>query len=50
MFGDKDWEITIGIRPMMLIGYRSYENPLETYYSFYFMFIDLCLTVYEDEV
>ena len=49
MFDNKDWEITIAIRPMILFGYRSYELEYVTYYAFYFAFIDLCLTVYEDE-
>lgn len=45
---NKDWEITVGIKPMLLFGYRSYENYEATYYAFYFACIDLCLIVYND--
>jgi len=48
MFDDKDWEITIGIKPMILFGYRSYESLGVTYYAFYFAFIDICIAVYEE--
>ena len=50
-FGDnKDWVLTLGIKPMILFGYRCYDgDPEVTYYSFYFAFIDICLAVYEEE-
>ena len=49
MFDNKDWRLTIGIKPMILFGYRSYdEDPQVTYYAFYFAFIDICLAVHEE--
>ena len=45
---NKDWEITIGVKPMILFGYRSYNHEEANYYAFYFAFIDICLIIYNE--
>ena len=48
----KEWELSIGFYPGLLIGMRSYAVPGETKrvdHVFYLPLIDLCLTVYEKD-
>jgi len=43
-----NWRLILGIKPMILFGYRSYEMEDATYYAFYFAFIDICLIIEND--
>ena len=48
----KEWELSIGFYPGLLIGMRSYAVPGETKrvdHVFYLPLIDLCLTVHEKD-
>ena len=48
----KEWELSVGLYPGLLIGVRSYAVSGErdrVDHVFYLPLIDLCLTVYEDK-
>ena len=46
----KDWELSIGLYPGLLIGLRSYSFPEHDRvdHVFYLPLVDLCLTIYKD--
>ena len=47
----KEWELSIGFYPGLLIGIRSYAVPGELNrvdHVLYLPLIDLCLTIYKD--
>jgi hypothetical protein len=43
-----NWRLMLGVKPMLLFGYRSYDMEEATYYAFYFACIDICLIVEND--
>tara|TARA_R110002020_G_scaffold256165_3_gene469789 strand:+ start:4323 stop:4463 length:141 start_codon:yes stop_codon:yes gene_type:complete len=45
---NKNWSLTIGLYPGVLIGIRSYQEQNFTEHVLYLPFIDICLTVYEE--
>ena len=47
----RDWELSIGFYPGLLIGIRSYAIPGNTKrvdHVLYLPLIDICLTIYKD--
>lgn len=44
----KDWELTAGLYPGILIGVRSYSQPESTQHVLYLPFVDICLEVFKD--
>ena len=42
-----DWELTLGIYPGILFGFRHYEQKDCIMYVLYLPLIDLCLTIYD---
>ncbi len=42
----RNWEITLGIKPMMLFGYRSYSGPTIRDYVLYVGCFDICYSVW----
>ena len=47
-FFDKNWELTLGFYPGILLGMRSYNHANSTQHVFYLPFVDACLEVFED--
>ena len=45
---DKNWEITMGFYPGVLIGARSYPHTGSTQHVLYLPFVDICLEVFKD--
>ncbi len=45
----KNVDISIGFYPGILLGVRTYKNPLRVSHVFYLPLIDLCITIYKDE-
>ena len=45
IFGDKNWELSIGFYPGVLIGVRSYIEKDHVLHVLYLPFIDLCLEI-----
>jgi hypothetical protein len=44
----KNWELSIGTFPGLLIGVRSYVEQYRTNHVIYLLFVDICLTIYKD--
>ena len=44
----KDWELSFGFYPGIILGFRSYKENKRTYHVVYIPFIDVCLTVNND--
>ena len=44
----KNWEISFGFYPGILLGFRSYKESTRTNHVFYVPFADVCLTIYND--
>jgi hypothetical protein len=44
----KNWELSIGTFPGLLIGVRSYVEKYRTNHVIYLLFVDICLTIYKD--
>ena len=42
-----DWELSFGFIPGLLLGVRSYVEDYKTNHVFYFLFVDICLTIYK---
>jgi len=46
----KDFNLSIGFYPGMLLGLRTYKNtPEVVHHVLYLPFVDICLTIYKDE-
>ena len=45
---EKNWELTLGFYPGILIGMRSYKHSDSTQHVFYLPFVDMCLEIFED--
>ena len=44
----KDWELSFGFYPGILLGFRSYKENLKTNHVLYIPLVDVCLTIYND--
>tara|TARA_R100000900_G_scaffold139610_2_gene119332 strand:- start:12 stop:155 length:144 start_codon:yes stop_codon:yes gene_type:complete len=45
---NKNWEITVGFYPGVLIGARSYPHGASTQHVIYLPFVDICLEIFHD--
>ena len=43
-----DWELSFGFIPGLLLGVRSYVEDYKVNHVFYFLFVDICLTIYKN--
>ena len=41
----REWELSLGFYPGILVGFRSYEQEDRNNHVLYLPFIDICLTV-----
>ena len=44
----KDWELSFGFYPGIIMGFRSYKEIEKTNHVLYIPFVDACLTIYID--
>ena len=44
----KDWELSFGFYPGIILGFRSYKEFKKTNHVIYIPFVDMCLTIYND--
>ena len=44
----KDWELSIGFYPGVVLGFRSYKEIEKTNHVLYVPFVDVCVTVCND--
>lgn len=44
----KDWDLSFGFYPGILIGFRTYNVVEVSKHVLYMPLIDICLTVYND--
>ena len=44
----KDWELSFGFYPGIMLGFRTYKNLEKSDHVVYIPFVDACLTVYND--
>ena len=44
----KDWDLSIGFYPGILIGMRTYHGINKTSHVFYLPLIDLCIDIYNE--
>ena len=44
----KDWELSIGFYPGIMLGFRSYKEIEKTNHVLYIPFVDICVTVCND--
>jgi hypothetical protein len=44
---NKNWELSFGYYPGILLGFRSYEEESKTNHVLYIPFIDVCFTLYK---
>ena len=44
---NKNWELSFGYYPAILLGFRSYEEESKTNHVLYIPFIDVCFTLYK---
>ena len=42
----KDWELSFGFYPGILVGFRSYTESKRTNHVLYIPFVDACLTLW----
>lgn len=45
----RDFELTIGLYPGILLGIRTYPQPSSTLHVLYLPFVDICLELFNDE-
>jgi len=45
---DRNWEITVGFYPGIMIGARSYAHEDSTQHVIYLPFVDLCFEIFND--
>jgi hypothetical protein len=45
----KSWQLELGLYPGVLLGVRTYMNEKQTEHVLYIPFVEMCLTVYENE-
>ena len=41
----REWELSLGFYPGIIVGFRSYEQEDRNNHVLYLQFIDICLTV-----
>ena len=41
----KDWELSFGFYPGILIGFRTYKEEKKSNHVLYIPFVDACLTI-----
>ena len=46
----RDWKLSVGTIPGLIFGVRSYVESSRTDYVLYLLFIDICLTIYNDKI
>ena len=44
----KNWELSFGFYPGIVLGFRSYKETIKTNHVLYVPFVAACLTVYND--
>ena len=44
----KNWELSFGFYPGLLIGFRTYQEEQKTNHVIYIPLVDICFTVYND--
>ena len=44
----KDWELSFGFYPGMLLGFRTYSEVGKNNHVLYIPLMDVCLTTYND--
>ena len=44
----KNWELSFGFYPGILIGFRTYNEEDRDNHVLYMPLVDICLTVYND--
>ena len=42
---NKDWELSVGFYPGILLGFRTYNEVNKQNHVLYLPFIDICLTI-----
>lgn len=45
----RDFELTLGLYPGILLGIRTYPQPYSTLHVLYLPFVDICLELFNDE-
>ena len=45
---DKNWELTVGCYPGILVGARSYPHSDSVQHVIYLPFVDICLEIFND--
>ena len=45
----KNWELSFGVYPGIMIGFRSYKEIEKTNHVLYIPFVDACLTIFNDQ-
>ena len=45
---NKNWELTLGFYPGVIIGIRSYNQEDSVQHVMYLPFVDMCLEIFED--
>ena len=44
----KNWELSFGFYPGLLIGFRTYQEEQKTNHVIYIPLVDICFTIYRD--
>ena len=44
----REWELSIGFYPGIVVGFRSYEQDNRNNHVLYLPFIDICLTILKE--
>jgi len=44
----KDWSLSFGFYPGLLIGFRTYNEVGKDNHVFYIPLVDICLTIHND--
>ena len=44
----KDWELSLGVVPGLILGMRSYQEENKVNHVLYVLFLDICLTIFTD--
>jgi hypothetical protein len=44
----KNWELSFGFYPGILIGFRTYNEEDRNNHVLYMPFVDVCLTIFND--
>ena len=42
---NKDWELSVGFYPGILLGFRTYNEVNKSNHVLYLPFIDICLSI-----